>query len=51
MPRSTFVSRLAIDCANRWFGIVVLFGGALIICYVAAAVWLVRMRASGRVAT
>jgi hypothetical protein len=41
---------LPIDCANRWFGIVVLLGGSAIILYVVCAVWLVRARDGGRAA-
>lgn len=32
------------DCANRWFGIVVLLGGSAVILYLVAALWLVRPR-------
>ena len=38
------------DCANRWFGIVVLLGGAAIILYLAAALWVVRARDDRRAA-
>lgn len=30
------------DCADRWFGVVVLLGGAAILGYLIAALWLVR---------